>query len=179
MKKWNFFRTFISDIKVGALVPTLPNAVDHILSYVPKDAKRVAEYGPGDGVITRPLLERLPMDAKMIAIETNHDFVRELERICDPRLQVKFGDVLFTAEHLEEAGICELDTAISGIPFSFLKSAEREKIVAQTHAALSSHGVFIVYQFSPFMFRHLKRWFTHVKLRFTLPIFFIMVATKG
>lgn len=168
----------MSDVRVAAFVPTLPHAVDRILSYVPKNAKRVAEYGPGDGVITKPLLERLPTDAKMIAIETNHDFVRELACIQDPRLHIKLGDALFTAQHLQEAGIRELDMAISGIPFSFLKPTDREKIVAQTHAALAPNGVFIVYQFSRLMLPYLRRYFTHVELHIAKPLYVIMVATK-
>lgn len=178
MNKWNFVKTFLSDIKVAALAPTSPRIVDHILSHVPKDAKTVAEYGPGDGVITKPLLQRLPSDAKIIAIETNRDFVRELMHIHDSRLYIKQGDALLAAEYLQEVGIRELDTAISGIPFSFFTSTQRKHIVTQTHTTLSPNGVFIIYQFSPLMFFYLKRLFAHVKWRYVWPIFFIMVAAK-
>ena len=178
MNKLNFIKTFMSDVRVAALVPTSRRAIGRILSYVPKDAKTIVEYGPGDGVITKPLLERLPTDAKMIVIETNDDFIRELAYIHDPRLHIKQGDALLAAEYLQEAGMHKLDMAISGIPFSFLKSAQRKHIVAQTYAALAPHGVFVIYQFSPFMFFYLKRLFAHVKCRYVWPIFFIMIAAK-
>ena len=179
MKKLDFIKTFMRDRKVAAFMPTSRHAINRMLPYVPRDAQTVVEYGPGDGVITRPLLERLSADAQMIAIERNEDFVRELAHINDPRLSVKQGDVLFVTDHLREAGIHELDVAISGIPFSFFKSAERERIVEQTHEALSPNGVFIIYQFSPLMLLYLRRWFTNVKLRLAWPLFFIMIATKG
>ncbi|MEK7074298.1 MAG: methyltransferase domain-containing protein [Patescibacteria group bacterium] len=179
MKKLDFIKTFMRDIKVAAFAPTSRHAIDRMLHYVPKDAQTVVEYGPGDGVITKPLLERLPANAQIIAIERNGDFVRELAHINDPRLSVKQGDALLVAEYLQEAGINKLDVAISGIPFSFLNPTQRERIVAQTHAALSPNGVFIIYQFSPFMLLYLRRWFTDIKLRLAWPLFFIMVATKG
>ena len=179
MKKLDFIKTFMRDIKVAAFAPTSRHAIDRMLPYVPENAQMVAEYGPGDGVITKPLLQRLPADAQIIAIERNEDFVRELKRIQDSRLCVKQGDALLVAEYLQEAGIKELDVAISGIPFSFLKPTQREHIVAQTHEALSPNGVFIVYQFSPFMLFYLRRWFANVKLRLAWPLFFIMIATKG
>lgn len=178
MNKLNFIKTFVFDVRVAAIAPTSHRAVDRILSHVPKNTKTVVEYGPGDGVITKPLLERLPMDAKIIAIETNDDFVRELAYIDDPRLHVKQGDALLVAEYLQKAGMHKLDMAISGIPFSFLKPAQRKSIVAQTYAALAPNGVFVVYQFSPLMFFYLKRLFAHVKCRYVWPIFFIMVAAK-
>ena len=179
MKKLEFLKIFMRDIKVAAFAPTSPRTIEHILPHVPRYAKTVVEYGPGDGVITKHILERLPTDAKLIAIETNQNFVDELAQINDPRLCVKQGDALLVSEHLQEAGIDKLDTAISGIPFSFLKPAQREHLVAQTHAALSSNGVFITYQFSLLMLPYLKRWFTHVQWRLVFPFYFIMVATKA
>ena len=178
MKRFDFIKTFMRDIKVAAFAPTSRRAIDRMLPYVPKNAQMVVEYGPGDGVITKPLLQRLPAYAQIMVIEQNKDFIRELERIKDSRLCVKQGDALFVAEYLQEAGIKELDVAISGIPFSFLKPTQREHIVAQTHEALSPNGVFIVYQFSPFMFFYLKKLFAHVKCHYVWPIFFIMVAAK-
>lgn len=178
MNKLGFFKTFMSDIRVAALVPTPRHVIDRILAHVPKNTKTVAEYGPGDGVITKPLLQCLPEDAKVIAIERNQDFVHELATIHDPRLHVKQGDALLATEYLQEARMHTLDMAISGIPFSFFKSTQRHHIITQTYEALSPNGVFVVYQFSPLMFFYLKRLFAHVKLRYVWPYFFIMVAVK-
>jgi phospholipid N-methyltransferase len=47
--------------------------VDDVLAMLPKNFSTVVEYGAGDGVMTRALLERLPVTGKMLAVEMTHD----------------------------------------------------------------------------------------------------------
>lgn len=182
LNAFDFANIFVRDIRVAALAPTSRYAIGRMLPYIPIGAKTIAEYGPGDGVITKHLLKRLPASGKIVAIERNADFIRKLENIRDPRLYVKQDDGLLIAEHLRQAGIDKVDAVISGIPFSFFAPSERERIVEQTHAALSPNGIFIVYQFSLLMLSYLKRWFTNVEWYLeirNLPPLCIMVARKG
>lgn len=183
MNTFDFATTFARDIKVAALAPTSRYAIARMLPYIPYNANTVVEYGPGDGVITKHLLRRMSKYGRMLAIERNQDFVRELDTIRDKRLCVKEGDALLIAEYLQEAGIERVDAAISGIPFMFFKPEERLRIVKQTYEALAPNGVFVVYQFSLLMVPYLRKYFTNVKwhleVRNLPPLFFIMVAKKG
>ena len=52
-------------------------------------ARYIAELGPGTGVFTQAILDRLAPDGRMLAIDTNAGFVEHLRReIPDRRLQV-------------------------------------------------------------------------------------------
>lgn len=161
-------------------MPSSRFAVRKIMRRVPKDAKRVIEYGPGDGVLTRRILECLPPDGRLLAIETNPDFCRMLEDIGDPRLIVVNGDATHAADYAASVGIDGFDLAISGIPFSYMSAEKRSATVAMTHRLLSPRGVFLAYQVSPLMVPYLRKRFalrTGFELR-NLPPYFIMEAKK-
>jgi phospholipid N-methyltransferase len=70
---------------------------------------------------------------------------------------------------------------ISGIPFTLFASREREAVIRNTHELLSPNGIFVVYQYSPFVFPILKKFFSDVEISFEprnfLP-YFIMRARK-
>jgi len=179
----DYAAAFLRDVKVGAFAPTSRYAIARMIPYIPYSANAIVEYGPGDGVITRHLLRRTSPYGKVLAIERNADFVRELGTIHDPRLVVKKGDALLVTQYLKETGIDKIDAVISGIPFSFFKPEDRLRIIGQTYEALAPNGVFVVYQFSILMLRYLREYFTNIEWHFEVrnlpPCFFIMVAKKS
>lgn len=143
-----FFQIFLRDPIVAALLPTTAAAVRRICQAVNCARPQiVVELGPGNGVFTRYLLERLPAGSRVVAIERNATFAARLGRIADPRLTV----VNDTAEHLEWIlsvhGVTPVDVVLSGIPFSLMSEAARRSIIRQVAAALALRGCFIVYQF--------------------------------
>jgi len=69
---------------------------------------------------------------------------------------------------------------VSGIPFTFLKRHQREKIVKCTRQALNSDGIFIVYQNSYYATKYLEKEFDHIARDFeprNIPPMFIMRCT--
>ena len=183
MNAFDFVSTFLSDIKVAALAPTSRYAIRRMLPHIPITTRTIAEYGPGDGVITKHLLNLLPRSGKLLAIERNLNFVEELKQIHDHRLYVKEGDVCLIGDYLKEYGMQKIDAVISGIPFLFCTPEQRMHIVDQTYSALAPNGVFIVYQFSRLMLPYLREYFSQVQWyyepRNMPPMFFIMVAKKA
>lgn len=182
MQKFTYIKNFLKDKKVGAVAKSSKFAVSKISESVDglKDVT-IVEYGPGDGVLTRALLEKISGDSRIIAIETNISFVKQLSRINDKRLTV-INDY---AEHLpsvlKRLGISSVDYVFSGIPFSFLKKDTRFQIVKNTKDALRSGGEFVVYQYSPLMATYMKRVFGNVRVRFipfNIPSYFLMEARK-
>lgn len=183
MSKVHFLKTALKDYKVGALTPSSNFVVKQILKKLPHHSRSVIiEYGAGDGVITKALLEHMPKDGKLIAIEMNPHFITLLKKIHDPRLEVIHGDVLHICRNFARLKLPRVDAVISGIPFSFLNSHERHVISKQTFQRLSEHGRFILYQVSPLMFPYLKKYFKK-KIDLSLevrnfPPYFIMAAEK-
>jgi SAM-dependent methyltransferase len=96
------------------------------------------------------VLDRLGPDAKLIAIDTNPDFVAYLRReIADPRLHCVAGSAADVRTILGEHGHDHADYILSGLPFSTLPPGVGPQIAEQTAAALRPGGAFLVYQFSP------------------------------
>ncbi len=177
----DFLRVAAKDpLGVGAVMPSSGLAVRRIVRCLPDQVRTVIEYGPGDGVITRQLLDRLPPDGRLLAIEANHDFYRRLLAIDDPRLTLVLGDAREARAYADREGFGPFDAAVSGIPFSMLSAAERESVVNATHELLSENGVFLVYQVSPLMRKPLKARFAvrTYFAPFNVPPYFIMRAAK-
>src|SRR5215475_13886486 len=74
----NFFR---HPLMLGSIVPSSRFLIRELLSPVDWTRARViVEYGPGVGGITAEVLRRMHPDCRLIAIETNKDFVEFLRR---------------------------------------------------------------------------------------------------
>jgi len=180
MKILPFLKEVSQDMRIGAVMPSSRFAVRNIMRFVPYGIKTVLEYGPGDGVLTRQLLARLPADGRLVAIETNGTMCSEVEAIRDPRLVLVRDDATQAADIAARLGFREFDFVISGIPFSMLSAQTRRATVRMTHDLLSQSGMFLVYQTSPLMVPYLKECFdvhTAFEPR-NVPPYFIMRASK-
>jgi phospholipid N-methyltransferase len=179
---FGFLRNALRDFPhVGSLFPSSSFACRAIARHLPAAPRVVVEYGPGSGVVTRELLTRLPHSARLIAFEINAEFAALLRLVSDQRLHINQEDIVEASGRLREWAPDGVDAVISGIPFSFLSKAARERVVLNTRDALKDGGRFIVYQNSRKMTRPLEACFTRVSCRFELRNifpYFIMVAHK-
>ena len=149
---WQFLVGFIKHpVMVGSVIPSSKALIDRMLEPVDwANCKLFVEYGPGVGTFTEHVLQRLPADATLIAIDTNPDFTEYLRRkFRDSRLFAVTGSAADVRSIMADAGHEEADYILSGIPFSTLPAGLGPKIAAETAAALRPGGAFLVYQFSP------------------------------
>ncbi|MFB0872798.1 MULTISPECIES: class I SAM-dependent methyltransferase [unclassified Sphingobium] len=164
--QWSlFFRQFVRHPgMIGSVIPSSATLVDRILDQVDWRSTRLfVEYGPGVGTFTRSILDRLPADATLIAIDLNPDFAAWLEtHIDDPRLRVVHGSAADVRRFIREAGHVEADYVLSGIPFSTLPDGVGARICAETKAALRPGGSFLIYQYSRFVIRLLRPLFDDI-----------------
>ena len=101
--------------------------------------KLFVEYGPGVGTFTRPILEKLGPDAKLIAIDTNPDFIDYLNGdIDDPPVHRGPGSAADVEKIIAEHGFDHADYVLSGLPFSTLPPGVGEAIGAATGRASSA-----------------------------------------
>jgi len=181
MKLVPFLKIALRDMKrVGAVMPSSKFAVRRMSRLLPKSLSAVLEYGPGDGTVTKAVLEKMPPTGRLLAIETNHDFVTCLGQIGDRRLTVAHGQAQQAVEFARRNGMEGFDLVVSGIPFGLLPHALRQEIVAMTRDLLKPGGTFLVYQTSPLMVRYLKKDF-RVKTQIeplNVPPYFIMRAVR-
>ncbi|HET9355647.1 MAG TPA: methyltransferase [Sphingomicrobium sp.] len=150
--KWQFLRGFLKNpVMVGSVIPSSKLLIDKMLAPVDWENTRLfVEYGPGVGTFTRPILDQLGPEARLIAIDTNPDFVAYLRKtIPDPRLIAVHGSAVDVERIIAEHGFDHADFVLSGLPFSTLPPGVGEAIGQATAKAIRGGGAFLIYQFSP------------------------------
>ena len=182
MKHKYLFKNFLKDKYIASVIPSSKFAVKTVCNKIDFNGKKViVEYGPGTGVFTKILLQRMTEHSKLILIERNKDMISILRKIKDPRVFI-FND---TAENVEDilhnCGEEKADYIISGIPFSMIKKDEKNEILGNTKKVLSNDGKFLVYQFTLSVLMSLRKYFNKISYDFVLlniPPLFIFIAVK-
>ena len=169
-QKFLFAKTFLKHpVMLGSVIPSSKYLTESLLRRVDWQRSRViVEYGPGVGTLTWPMLQRMRPDARLIAIETNRDFVSYLRAWDHPQLDVVHGSAEHVRDALRQRGVHCADTILSGIPFSTLPGTLRQRILRESWDVLCPGGTFLVYQFSGAVLPHLREVFTGVQQDFEL-----------
>lgn len=170
MSTLKFIRNFIRDKDVASITPTSARCVRRVCNHI--DFTRdllIVEYGPGDGVFSRYILEQMTPGSRLIMIEANENFADHLRKtIRDPRATVfngLAGDIL---DLLDPEDVGKVDNIISGIPFSFLKPVRKMKLLEDTRKALRPGGRFLAYQTSGHLKKPIMRVFGNLETEFEL-----------
>jgi phospholipid N-methyltransferase len=170
--------------ELGSVTPSsrwLSRAVSDAIDY--SGARRLVELGPGTGAFTRLILDHMHPEARLLAIETNLDFVDHLREIApDDRLHV----VNESAEHVDrlalDLGWHSVDVVVSGLPYSLIPPPVIRDILAASSRALRPGGLFVGYQYSRYLRPYLVERFGSCEYRFVLrniPPAFVYVAHKS
>ncbi|MDX1640555.1 MAG: hypothetical protein R3220_02575 [Balneolaceae bacterium] len=155
MSKIDFFKTFIKDKDVASVVPTSLHCVKKVCSNINfEEDFTLVEYGPGDGVFPKYILDKMSKSSRLILIEANEDFADKLNKtIKDPRVEIHNALAGEVESVLEAEDIGKIDYVLSGIPFSFLKKDRKREVLRATKTILKDGGLFLAYQTSG----HLKK----------------------
>jgi phospholipid N-methyltransferase len=166
-----FARNFLMRPKmVGSLFPSSRFVVERILEKINwHRAMTIVEYGPGVGTITEKILARMSPAAKLIALETNKDFVCYLERaFLDRRLDIVHTSADSVLRILQELGIRGVDYIISGVPYTNVSSDQRRTMIEQSCKALNPGGAMLIYQYRGVLLPLLRTCFGKVQQDFEL-----------
>lgn len=133
---------------VGSAFPASRQLVEAVLEPVDLSAVRlVVEYGPGSGRFTRALLERMPDDSHLVAIDVSPRFTRHLQQtIQDRRLHAVTESAQQVAGVLQALRLKGVDLVVTGIPFSTMDRNVGAKIVGASAALMNPQGQLIAYQ---------------------------------
>jgi len=163
--QWQFLRGFLKNpVMVGSIIPSSRVLIEKMLEPVDwENTKLFVEYGPGVGTFTRPILDLLGPDAKLVTIDTNPDFTKYLTRsIDDPRLVAVTGSAAGVEQILAERSLGQADYVVSGLPFSTLPPGVGDAIAAATAKVIRIGGAFLVYQFNPKVLDFIKPHFERI-----------------
>jgi len=183
MKTKLYIKELVKDKNVGAVTSTSEHVVKKLVEKINfKNAEIIVEYGPGNGVITRILLDNMKPNAGLYVFETNKNFIDNLSQIKDNRLFIINDDAENAKFVLKNKYQVEsVDYIISTIPFTFIEKRKRRKIIYKSFSLLNESGRFITYQYSWLIFNLIKRRFKSVQWKFVLlnlPPAFIIYGIK-
>lgn len=143
---------FIRNIKNTGAIACCSEDVANVLTSSAHLAscKTVVELGSGTGAITKKLLENIPQDALLIALELNEHFVEETKKSC-PRALVYHDTAENVKYYLNQHGKQYCDCVISTLPWMLFDSALQHRILNAIIDVLPEGGEFltVTYTFAP------------------------------
>lgn len=179
-----FLRNFARDWReIGSVTPSSRFLVRAMLDRLDFGAvRRIVEYGPGTGVFTGELLARMHPDGQLLTLDTVDEFNATLrQRFPDRRLIAVTGSAAAVDRHIRALGWEHADAIVSGIPYTAMPASLRAAILAVSANSLGPSGVFLAYQYSPFILPLLRGLFHRVQARwvpFNVPPAFFFVCTQ-
>lgn len=169
LKKKGFFSEFLKQGKdVGSITPSSKFLVKKMIEPVDfSTAKIIVEFGPGTGVITKEILKHMSDDARLIVFEINCEFVENLKKIADTRMEPVKDSAENMEKHLAEKGIKKVDYIISSLPLTMVPRKTEYAILNSVKKILNPGGALIQFQYSIASLKKLKEIFDDVKIDFT------------
>ncbi len=160
----------IKNIKTtGTIAPSSKVLIRRLLAPIDFDtAKCIVELGPGNGCVTKTLLEKMADDCQLICLELNDEFADNLRAVGDSRLHVFNACASTIKEILAEVGVDELDYVVSSLPLALIDDVVVQNILSSIGNNLKAGGRFLQYQYSLANYNDVKPLFSDVKLGFAL-----------
>jgi phosphatidylethanolamine/phosphatidyl-N-methylethanolamine N-methyltransferase len=169
----DFLAQFVKNPRaIGAIAPSsngLSRRISDLVDW--NNVTTVLEYGPGTGVLTQHILNRLQPHQRFVAIEINDRFARMLrERF--PLLTLYEENVVNVKSVCDAEGIEGVDAILSGLPWASFSDEEQDRCLDATMSVLREGGQFMTFAYlqglllpSAARFRKkLKRYFRQVRL---------------
>jgi phospholipid N-methyltransferase len=181
--KRSFIKQFFKDRQmVGAVSPSTRFLGERMMENIDfSTAKLIIELGPGNGVFTDILLDRMADDAKLLIFELNDEFYESLNaRLDDPRAQLFHESAEFFANHLEEGE--KVDVVVSSLPLMVFPEQLRTAVVNNSYEALKPKGQYIQFQYSLQSKKLLESIYSSVSVKFTIKNFppaFVYTCVKS
>lgn len=170
MEKRDFFKAFFKDAKmVGSMRPSSKVLTKKMLDGIDfSKAKNIVELGPGTGVFTRKILEKMAPDAQLLVFELHDEFYHNLTHsIKDKRVHIIHDSAEKIQEYLAHYNMHKADAVISSLPLANFPKTLRANIVNATIASLSEDGLMTQFQYSLQSKNYLKSNFKDVKINYT------------
>ncbi|MFH1618934.1 MAG: hypothetical protein ABIG11_03430 [bacterium] len=180
---FNYVGVLLKDRSVAAIHASSRFLVNRIVRDMHlQTSRRIVEFGAAEGVITHKILKGLHSEGFILAIEKNDRLYRGLASIHDSRLMPVHGDMRNFRKIMDEAGLGQVDCVVSGIPFSFFSSKEREKLISDVYSTLVHGGRFVAYQCTPHLIPIMRKKFAELNVEVeirNIPPHFILTGIKG
>jgi phospholipid N-methyltransferase len=169
-KQSNFLGEFIKGRKtVGAVAPSSKFLTKKMIAPIDfQKADIILELGPGNGVFTKAILERMKQTSKIFSFELNTAFYQHIfNNVDDKRLTLINDSAEKIDEYLEKHGIGKVDYIVSSLPFTVIPKEVKLTIIDKCVNQLKDDGMFIQFQYSLNAKKLLSLKFSQVKIDFS------------
>ncbi len=109
-------------------------------------ASMVVEFGPGTGVFTEKILEKISDSTRAFALEVNADFVKATQRRC-PRAVVYRDSAVNVARYLKEFGVEKCDRIICGLPWACFPHELQDQLLDTIVEVLEPGGKLLTFAY--------------------------------
>ncbi len=168
---------------VGAISPSSPFLAEKMLEHIDfKNSTVLVEIGPGTGVFTKRIIEKMNSETTLLVFELNKEFYDALQlEISDQRVIFINDSAEKLESYLIEYSFSKVDYIISSLPLSNFPQRITLKLLRTFQRALIAHGKFIQFQYSLKQKRELEHVFSKVSISFTplnIPPAFVYTCTR-
>ena len=161
-----FFKAFLKESKgVGSIAPSSRFLQRKMVKPIDfQQAKCIVELGPGEGCITRTLLQKMGPDTRLLSFETHRSFVDRFLQFEDPRISVINDSAEFIGKYLKAHGFEKADYIVSSLPLTNFPKDLKESILNEAKSNLAPGGIYMQYQYSTSALKLLRQKFHSVKV---------------
>jgi len=132
------------------------------------ESRIIIELGPGTGVFTEKIIEKLHPEAHLLVFELNDLFFDSLrKKINDPRVILIHDSAERITDHLALNGLHCADAVISSLPLANFPEELKDHILKNAFNSLEKDGKFIQFQYSLMSKKSLENVFGKVSIAFT------------
>ena len=142
--------TFIRQpFRTGTVVPSSLGLAELMVEDMGlASADTVVELGPGTGVFTRVIAERVRPGALVLAFEIDETLARELQQQM-PRVRVVNDSAETLGDQLRACGRASADAILSGLPWANFSRELQERLLGAVVAGLRPGGRFATFAYVP------------------------------
>ena len=169
MKNIQFIKESLKSLKeVGTVFPSSKFIVEKMVAPINFEKKIIIlELGPGSGVITKKLLEKMSYDSQLICFETNKKFYQELKKINDKKMVLINKSAEKMKLYLDEFEIEKVNYIVSSVPLVSLSKETTNKILSVSVEILGKSGKLIQLQYTKLLDKKLKSYYNQIDIQFT------------
>jgi len=148
MSNLTFVKNFLRHpTQVGAIAPSSPGLVQAMVEWFDWDTIRgVIEFGPGTGVFTEAIVQRLHPQAKFFAIERSAELSAVTRQRC-PSVTVYEDSVVNVAELCRRESIESVDAIICGLPWASFSPALQSEVMDSMIEVLAPKAKFATFAY--------------------------------
>lgn len=141
-----FIKAYIKDTKkTWSLFPSSAKLINSMLKHVDfSEDLNIVEYWPWLWHFTKSILSRASKKSKITIFEVNDEFIKELQKIEDPRLKIIHGWAENINSYMKDG---EVDAIVSWLPFGSLGKTFCLKVLNASYKVLKKDWIYLQFQY--------------------------------